>query len=203
MPCKSFPNCSPAISPARRLLVDTVQTKSLTGSPSNAESIITTGISFCMAAATGALSAVSSIGARTIPLTSSATNCSKIWICCAGSSSFREPFHIISTPASFAPSRAPASTALQNTCIVDLGITAIGFMGEEFKHDTAELRDCPYSCSPSFAIRETTSPTKFRSSSAKPNPKTRLFVARRTTTQPPAGISHSSARAWCCFRLGM
>jgi hypothetical protein len=42
---------------------DTVLTKSLTGSLLSAESIITTGIPFCMAVATGHLSAVSSIGA--------------------------------------------------------------------------------------------------------------------------------------------
>src|SRR6476620_1802472 len=86
-----------------------------------------------------------------MPPMPSETNCSRIWICCAGSSSLREPFHTVSTPASFAPSRAPVSTVFQYTCVVLLGITAIDFMGlRVYRGKGFKLQDCLYSCSQSI-----------------------------------------------------
>jgi hypothetical protein len=60
-----------------------------------------------------------------MPPTPSETNCSTTLICSARSSSLSGPFQIISTPASSAALRAPASTVFQKTWVVPLGMTAI------------------------------------------------------------------------------
>src|SRR5688500_8694154 len=88
---------------------------------------MTTGMLRPIAVLTGRASASVSSGARQMPSTPSETNCSTTLICSARSSSFSGPFQIISTPASSAALRAPASTVFQKTWVVPLGMTAMRF----------------------------------------------------------------------------
>jgi hypothetical protein len=93
---------------------------------SRPESMMTTGMPFFSAAATGGPSVTRLHGASTMPLTPSLVKRSTMFCCSWIMSSLAGPCQMIATsPCSSAALRAPAWIDCQNQCVVPLGITTI------------------------------------------------------------------------------